>query len=315
MDLSHYQDKIDLTKGQYDFCIIKATEGIGFTDKSFDKFAIQLTKLNKLIGCYHFARPDLHGTIESMKEEANWFITEVSRMDLLGKAILVLDWEKEPMDREELVSAWCETVLNETGVHPFIYGSRSKLTKWRKAGWAILDDYPIWSASWPSIKRFDIGVNPNLVLPSGQWDIWQYSSTGKYPDFSGNVDLDLTTMDSEMWAIHAYGYKLTNEKEIITPAMQWCIDREIFAGDGAGHYMPKELMTREQAAQVIYNIFHTDSKPWGMTDYQLKNILNAYYGKLVNNKKIVSTAYGVMGQDIDSIYKNTDSIKEGTEEK
>lgn len=283
MDLSHYQDKVDLTKGNYDFCIIKATEGIGYTDRSFDKFAIQLTRLNKLIGCYHFARPDLHGTIQAMKEEANWFITEIRRMNLIGKAILVLDWEKEPMDKEELLSTWCDTVQSETGVVPFIYGSRYKLTEWKNAGWDLLNRHPIWMALWPSVNRYEVGVNPNLRYPSMTHSIWQYASTGKYPDFSGNVDLDLTTMDSEMWAIHAYGYKLTNEKEIITPAMQWCIDRGIFAGDGAGHYMPKELMTREQAAQVIYNIFHADSKPAiGITDYQLKN---------------------------------TDSIKEGTEEK
>ena len=49
IDISNWQKNIDLTAGKYDFAIIKATEGIGFKDKSFHKFAVQLTKLNKMM--------------------------------------------------------------------------------------------------------------------------------------------------------------------------------------------------------------------------------------------------------------------------
>ena len=101
IDISNWQKNIDLTAGKYDFAIIKATEGVGFKDPSFEKFAVQLTELNKLVGCYHFARPDLHGTISSMEKEADWFITVVRNAGLLNTAILVLDWETEPMDRED----------------------------------------------------------------------------------------------------------------------------------------------------------------------------------------------------------------------
>lgn len=271
MDISNYQSKIDLTKGNYDFCIIKATEGIGFTDGSFEKFAVQLTEMNKLIGCYHYARPDLHRNIATMEAEANWFIKRVDNMKLLGKAILVLDWEKEPMDREELVSAWCDKVERETGIVPFIYGSRSKINQWKNAGWEILNTHPLWIASWPSKNRFDVGVNPNLKYPSQTHAIWQYTASGKYPDFAGNVDLDLTEMDAYTWDKFATPRRLEQEKEIITPAMQWCIDKGFFAGDGNGNYMVKEPLTREQAAQVIYNIFHADyMTAIGPMDMQIK---------------------------------------------
>ena len=67
IDISNHQRNIDLTAGKYDFAIIKATEGVSFKDLSFEKFAVQLTGLNKLVGCYHFARPDLHGTVSDME--------------------------------------------------------------------------------------------------------------------------------------------------------------------------------------------------------------------------------------------------------
>ena len=91
MDISSYQSKLDLTKGTYDFAIMKATEGVGFTDKAFHNFAVQLTELDKLVGCYHFARPDLHGTVSGMEKEADWFIQKVKDEGLLNKSILVLD--------------------------------------------------------------------------------------------------------------------------------------------------------------------------------------------------------------------------------
>lgn len=262
MDLSHYQDAIDLSTGKYDFCIIKATEGIGFIDQSFHKYEEQLTVLKKNIGFYHFARPDYHGTVEKMQEEAKWFISVLRTNELLKKGILVLDWEREPMDREDLVSAWCETVVEETGITPFIYGSRSKINKWKSLGWKVITKYPIWLASWPSIKRVDVGVAPNFALPQGDWKIWQYASNGIYPGFNGNVDLDMTRMDKIQWDGYARGVKMDDEKdvekqkEVLTPAMQWCIEKGIFVGDGNGNYMPKDFLTREQAAQIIYNIIH-----------------------------------------------------------
>lgn len=288
MDLSHYQDNIDLSKGNYDFCIIKATEGIGYTDKSFDKFAEQLTKLDKLIGCYHYARPDLHGYITSMREEANWFVEEVKRMNLLGKAILILDWEKEPMDNEELVSAWCDKVFRETGVRPFIYGSASKINKWANAGWDVLKDHPIWIAKWPDGKRFEVGEELELIHPKGTWTIWQYSAVGLYPDFQGNVDLDLTKLSRDAWMVCA-GNTPYKPEETITQTMQWCIDKGIFVGDGEGHYMPNNPLTREQAAQVIYNIFNIINMKDLLNEQNLmryKSVLNSLYGQqYINTEK------------------------------
>ena len=252
MDLSNYQRKINLEVGKdkYDFCIIKATEGIGYTDNSFYNYVEQLTRLNKLIGCYHFARPDLHQTIDGMQSEANYFYMQIDKAGIIGKAIIVLDWEKPPFENEELIMSWVNKVEDLTGVKPFIYGSKSKLNDWKN--WKLLKEYPVWLAAYPSIKTFEIAdVLPTAPLTSYEYKIWQYTNNGIYPRYNGRIDLDVARIDREEWIKLA-----AIQRESMTPAMEWCIDKGIFVGDGNGNYFPKEPLTREQAAQVIYTIYN-----------------------------------------------------------
>ena len=252
IDISSWQKNIDLTAGKYDFAIIKATEGAGFKDNSFHKFAVQLTKLNKLIGCYHFARPDLNTSESDMEEEADWFINTVKSEGLLNKAILVLDWETEPMDREDLLNAFILRVENQTGITPFIYGSRSKLNSWKN--WWAINHCPIWIAVWPSVLRTPVGVDPGFKKPDKtvNWSIWQYSSRGTYPNYNGNIDLDYCELTAEEWKKLA-GMKTEPAEvpEVITKDMQWAIDNGGFTGYGNGKYDPKAPLTREQAATIL----------------------------------------------------------------
>lgn len=266
IDISSWQDAIDLSAGQYDFAIIKATEGTNYIDPSFEKFSVQLTELGKLIGCYHFARPDLHGSVVGMETEADWFISTVEKAGLLGKAILVLDWETEPMDREDLINAFILRVEERTGITPFIYSSKSKLSSWKN--WWAIDHCPIWMAAWPSITKPPVGVDPSLTNPNElvwwdisafkkpdktvNWVIWQYSSTGIYPNYNGNIDLDYCELTVGEWKKLAGMKKEPVEvPEVITEDMEWAIDNGLFAGYGNGKYGPKDPLTREQAATIL----------------------------------------------------------------
>lgn len=252
IDISNWQKNIDLTADKYDFAIIKATEGIGFKDKSFHKFAVQLTKLNKMIGCYHFARPDIHTSVFGMEQEADWFINSVKSEGLLNKAILVLDWETEPMDREDLLNAFILRVENQTGITPFIYVSKSKLNSLKN--WWAISHCPIWMAVWPSISRPSVGVDPGFTKPDKtvNWSIWQYTSTGTYPNYKGKIDLDYCELTVDEWKKLA-GMKTESFEapEVITEDMQWAIDNGIFAGYGNGKYGPKDPLTREQVATIL----------------------------------------------------------------
>lgn len=256
IDISNHQRKIDLSQGsgKFDFAVIKASEGIWFQDNSYLQFANELVKMDKLIGVYHFARPDLHGTVEKMREEADWFIQCVEKGGLLGKAILVLDWETEPMDKEDLLTAWVDRVVELTRITPFIYGSRSKLGKWIK--WNVMNRCPIWMAVWPSIGPLDVGAEyTNEIDSKGvEWDIWQYSANGRFPGYGGNVDLDVCKWDREWWMMKARG-DMVNEEETLSEDMKWAIEKGLFVGYGDGRYGGKDYLTREQLATVLRRVW------------------------------------------------------------
>jgi GH25 family lysozyme M1 (1,4-beta-N-acetylmuramidase) len=57
IDISNWQRGLSIAEIKADFVIIKATEGVGFTDQSFKNFIEQALVLGKRIGVYHFARP------------------------------------------------------------------------------------------------------------------------------------------------------------------------------------------------------------------------------------------------------------------
>lgn len=257
MDISKWQGNLDLTKGNYDFCIVKASEGSGYIDGTFSNRIVQLTELGKLIGTYHFARPDLHKTESKMIEEAKWYMDCLNKHNLIGRSIMVLDWEKEPYNNESLVAAFLYEIYNKTRIKPFIYGSRSKLTKWKD--WKIMKEFPIWMAMWPSIERIEIGKCPNFTNPISSeipWLIWQYSSTGIYPEYNGNVDADYTLLTADAWKLHCIPEYIEEKPEQINQYMQWAIDNGLFVGDGNGNYRPTDPLTREEAATLFYQFYN-----------------------------------------------------------
>lgn len=267
IDVSNWQTGLSLEKNKdyLDFVIMKATEGVGFIDKSFADFAVQSTKLGLLQGCYHFARPDLHGTTSMMEEEAEHFVNVVEQHGLLGKAILVLDWETEPIDREDLILAWLNKVVKLTGIRPFIYGSRSKLASATFKN--LIKDWPIWIAAWPDTNDRKIETAASWVKNYGPtrttipWLIWQFSSTGILKGAGMHVDLNYTDITEYDWKVMAGPYVEPEKKEIITDDMQWAIDMGIFNGKGDGTYGVKDILTKEQLAiafKRFYNAIAAD---------------------------------------------------------
>ena len=88
IDISRYQAGIDVGGLDVDFIIVKATEGVGYSDPNYVSYLNAAISSGKKIGLYHYARPDLGNTPE---DEATWFLSKAK--NYIGKAILVLDWE------------------------------------------------------------------------------------------------------------------------------------------------------------------------------------------------------------------------------
>lgn len=250
IDLSSYQQGIDLSAGKYEFAILKATEGASLYHRSFYDFAVQLTKLNKLIGCYHFARPDLNSTKGEMIEEAKHFLYIINSAGLIDNSILAIDWETEPLNRLDLMEAWIDYVESQVNRKVFIYASKSFLSQYKK----LVKDHPTWVAWWPTIRNYNVGENPHLNVPNSEinWKIWQYSSMGVYPGFKGNVDLNYSTLTNEEWNI----YSGRNVYETLSDDMKWAISIGLFKGYPNGKYGPGDTLTREQAATLFRRYFN-----------------------------------------------------------
>lgn len=253
IDLSNHQRGINLEEVNFDFAIIKATEGINFKDPMFEKFASQLTRMNKLIGCYHFARPDNRKTENEIIEEAKWFLSVVKEAGLIGKAILCLDWETAPYNAS-MAQKWLDYVRDNTVATPFIYGSYSVLSSFIKEG--LRPEYKIWMAKWPSIEKFLAGSNPGLTLPSKAkvpYDIWQYTSNGFTPNYNGRIDLDYTSLTSEAWRLLAN--TSAPQVDTLTDDMKWAIEMGIFKGYPDGSFKPYQPVTRSQLATILHRLY------------------------------------------------------------
>lgn len=196
IDISGWQAGILPGRLPINFAIVKATEGTGYVSNNFRKQADSTLAGNKLLGLYHFAR---NGNAIS---EADYFINAVK--SYLKKAILVLDWEAGNLDNIAWVKAWCDRVTARTGIKPIVYSSASVF---RSYNWSpIAKDYGVWVAGYPSAQpetlrfpsipaAYQPGSGLNIVM-------WQYSSNGRVPGYSGPLDLDVWYGDKTTW--HKY---------------------------------------------------------------------------------------------------------------
>ena len=188
-DQSAWQPDL-VTEG--DFIIMKATEGCGYVDASCDT-KYQMNKVaGKLLGVYHFARPDLN----SAEDEAVFFVDNIR--GYLREAILVLDWEQPGTQRMTAwAKAWLDKVFELTGVKPLIYMSASVI---RENNWSdvVVGDYGLWVAGYPDLRNsFDLPDFNYDISPWPFYALWQFTNSG------GSLDRDAFMGDKEAWLKYA----------------------------------------------------------------------------------------------------------------
>lgn len=195
IDISHHQRGITKFGKDVDFVIIKATEGVGYVDEQCDRLYQQAKKDGKLLGVYHFARPDLNN---SAIAEADWFIKNIQ--GYIKEAILVLDWESGYLGNVAWVKAFLDRVKEKTGVKALLYASRSPINTfdWRPV---VAGDYGLWVADYGA-NTGEAGRKP--VVKWWQFYIlWQYTSRGHISGYAGNVDMNYFYGDAEVWRKYA----------------------------------------------------------------------------------------------------------------
>ena len=251
IDISHWQEGIDLGAIDVDFVICKATEGNGYTDVMCDTFYQKAKSLGKKLGVYHFARPDLGNSGE---EEADWFIKET--LGYHKEAMLVLDWESGDLTNVAWAKAWLDRVYSKTGVKPVIYMSASVM---HSADWSsvVNADYGLWVANYGT----NDGTAQESVFdryPLKYWSfyaLWQYTSKGRLNGYNGNLDLNYFSGDTTAWDKYAGGSPSSSKPS--NPVETKSTDdlaREVIAGKyGNGEDRKNALGSRYDEVQARVN--------------------------------------------------------------
>ena len=98
IDTSKYQGKVNwqaVKQAGYDFAIIKASEGVGYTDPEFRRNWNESRAAGLLVGAYHFARVSKSPTIEDdARKEAEWFASLLGNPANTLPPMLDIEWDK-----------------------------------------------------------------------------------------------------------------------------------------------------------------------------------------------------------------------------
>lgn len=196
IDISSWQPGNITSLVDYDFVLIKATQGTGFVSPTCDAQYQGALARGKKVGVYHFADGG------DANAEAQFFVDNCK--GYIGQAVLVLDWEAGAIARG---ASWVRTFVKKvkelTNVPPIIYGSASPLGEKGIPAVAAEENCGLWVAAYPSNDV--TGYRQEDQLLGGV--IRQYTSKGRLDGYAGNLDLNISTLDGATWDKYAHGQR------------------------------------------------------------------------------------------------------------
>ncbi|KZU21359.1 GH25 family lysozyme [Lactiplantibacillus plantarum] len=231
-DVASYQSGMNVGEVAGDFVLVKATEGIDYTNPEFNGHAKQTLSAGKKLGVYHFIRND-----SDIKQQADYFLTVVK--PYIGKAMLVLDFENTSGSTIQnqagvgLAKQWLDYVYQQTGVRSVLYTGVSceNSLDWSSV---VKANYGLWIAQYNNYNIVD-GYQPRDLYGSlKHWKtavMLQYTSTGRLPGWNGNLDFDVFYGDKTAWDKYAKATKMVTNKSIVQKATTkdgvWTITNEV----------------------------------------------------------------------------------------
>lgn len=235
-DVASYQAGMNVGEVAGDFVLVKATEGIDYTNPEFNGHAKQTLSAGKKLGVYHFIRND-----SDIKQQADYFLTVVK--PYIGKAMLVLDFENTTGSTIQnqagvgLAKQWLDYVYQKTGVRAVLYTGVSceNSLDWSSV---VKANYGLWIAQYNNYNVVN-GYQPrDLYGNLKHWKtavMFQYTSTGRLPGWNGNLDFDVFYGDKSAWDKYAKATKMNTNNVTSQPVVQktttkdgvWTITNEV----------------------------------------------------------------------------------------
>ncbi len=183
------------------FAVVKATEGLTYTNPYFATDRTRAVQAGLVVGAYHYARPVL--PIATATEQADQFLTVTGLTRSNGHIAPVLDLEADGGLTAGQLTAWTRAFMEEietkTGRTPILYTYRSFWTDTMK-NTSSFSRYPLWFAIYNG------GSSPG-PLPGGwqKWAMWQFTSSGSIPGITGNVDMNVVCCSADALSANADG--------------------------------------------------------------------------------------------------------------
>ncbi len=195
IDISSYQHggAIDFDKVKadgYDFVIVKATEGVDYTNPYVAKDLHAAKRAGLAVGVYHFFRPE-HDAIS----QANHFLKVVADAEVHIDLPYVIDVEtNDGLDNDTVHRRLdrARTVIRQHGklTATYSYGYFLDAVVPNDCHFCASD--PLWLAAYQASL-------PPAPKPWGKVKIWQNSSTAIVPGIKGKVDHDIFQGDKNAW--------------------------------------------------------------------------------------------------------------------
>lgn len=202
IDVSHYQGRIDwgrvasYTDKKLQFAYIKATEGSTILDDCYERNIVEAKEKGLLVGSYHYftTRTSAEDQIENFKRALGRF-----NQDLIP----VVDIEECEHWTPDVFHKHFQVFLNELeafcGKRPIIYTMSFFYNLYLADKYK---DYKIFVAQYS-------GDRQPVLRDGNNWEIWQFSHTGRVDGIRGNVDLNILNPDFKIEEI-----LLTNKKSV-----------------------------------------------------------------------------------------------------
>ena len=191
LDISNWQNGINLAAVDMDGVIIKATQGTSYVSPDCDRQVQQAKAEGIPFGVYHYVNGS--GAVA----EADFFVDRCK--GYVGEGILCIDWEKDQnaaWGNEAYLQQVIDRVVERTGVTPLKYASKAVFP------WETAKQSGSWVAQYANDKATGWQESP---WNEGAYTcaIRQYSSHGKLDGWGGFLDLNKAYMTPEAWMKYA----------------------------------------------------------------------------------------------------------------
>lgn len=204
IDISGWQPAYVTQTVDYDFAIIKATQGTDDSNGNFDAQVSNVLNRGKGLGVYHFANGG------DVRTEADAFLRRAR--PYLGRAVLALDWESclaygtrgciranPQWGNGDWIRRFVNYVHDRTNVWPLVYIQASAVGQ---VSADVRANCGLWVAQYASNNPTGYQVAPWRIGLYGE-AVRQYASTGRLNGYAGNLDLDIFRGARDQWDRYA----------------------------------------------------------------------------------------------------------------